>query len=216
MRSISAFAILAVGLAEGQKGGGGRGSGGAKAGTVAGTGKYKPASEVIPSLAKHTIYYPQNLAEGEKAPLITWGNSGCAGDGVGFSTFLSEIASHGYVIVVSGQGTSYTPSSTDKDMSDTIEWAFKNPAAVKYNIDTTRVSTSGQSCGGIQAVHVGAQDSRVTLITVFNSGALNAKDTAAVKQVKVPIGYFLGGPTDIAYSNVREHQQPSAPTPANS
>jgi hypothetical protein len=209
MRSFSAFAILAVGLAEAQKGGGGgkggggKGFGGAKTGTIAGTGKYKPVSGVDPSLARHTIYYPQSPPAGEKLPLITWGNSGCAGDGVGFSTFLSELASHGYVIVVSGQGTSFTPSSTDKDMSDTINWAVKNPAATKYNIDTERISTSGQSCGGIQAVHIGAQDNRVKLITVFNSGSLNAKDTALTKQVKVPIGYFLGGPSDIAYANVR-------------
>jgi len=64
-----------------------------------------------------------------------------------------------------------------------------------------KITTSGQSCGGLQAIHVGAQDPRVKVITVFNSGSLNAKDTALAKQVKVPIAYFLGGPSDIAFKN---------------
>jgi hypothetical protein len=194
------FYVLATvcAVAEAQKGGK---FSGAK--STGGSGKYKATSSIEPSLAKHTIYAPKSPPAGVKLPMITWGNSGCASDGVGFATFLSEVASHGYVIIVSGQGTSFTPSSTNKDMADSIEWAVKNPAAAKYSIDTNRIGTSGQSCGGIQALHVGVQDPRVKLITLFNSGSLSAKDTAMAKQVKVPIGYFLGGSGDIAYKNVR-------------
>jgi hypothetical protein len=199
----SSFSVLQVLAAistvtEAQKGGSQSG-----AASTGGSGQFKATSSIEPSLAKHTIYAPKSPPAGVKLPLMTWGNSGCAADGVGFATFLTEVASHGYVIIVSGQGNSFTSSSTDKDMSDSIEWAVSNPAAAKYSIDTDKITTSGQSCGGIQAIHVGAQDPRVKVITVFNSGSLNAKDTALVKQVKVPIAYFLGGPSDIAYSNVR-------------
>jgi len=170
--------------------------------STGGSGKYKAGASTEASLPKHTIYAPKTPPAGEKLPLITWGNSGCAPDGVGFATFLSEIASHGYVIIVSGQGSNFRGGqSTNKDMADSIDWAVKNPAAAKYNIDTNRISTSGQSCGGLQALHIGVEDSRVKLITIFNSGSLNAKDTAAAKQVKVPIAYFLGGSKDIAFKN---------------
>jgi len=169
--------------------------------STGGTGKYKASYSVDPSLKRHTIYAPKSPPPGVKLPLITWGNSACAGDGVGFAQFLTELASHGYVIIVSGQGTSFTPKTTDKDMSDSINWAVKNPAAAKYSIDTSRIGTAGQSCGGIQALHVGAEDSRVKLITLFNSGSLNAKDSAMARKVAVPIGYFLGGTSDIAYNN---------------
>ena len=199
MRSLtSVLQVLAAvsAVAEAQK------FGGKGVASTGGSGKYKAGSSLESSLARHTIYAPKSPPAGEKLPMITWGNSGCAGDGTGFATFLTEIASHGYVIIVSGVGTSYTPSSTDKDMTDSINWISKNPAAAKYNIDTDRIGTAGQSCGGIQALHVGAQDSRVKLITLFNSGSLNAKDTASAKQVKVPIGYFLGGSGDMAYKNV--------------
>jgi len=203
--SFSVFQVLAAisAVAEAQKGA--KQSGGASA--PGGSGQYKATSSVEPSLAKHTIYAPKSPPEGVKLPLLTWGNSGCAADGVGFATFLTEVASHGYVIVVSGQGSSFTTSSTDKDMSDSIDWAVKNPAAAKYSIDTDKIGTAGQSCGGIQALHVGSQDSRVKLITLFNSGSLNAKDTAMAKQVKVPIGYFLGGSGDIAYANGEKDYQ---------
>jgi hypothetical protein len=195
--SFSVLQVLATisAVAEAQRGGKQFGGGG--------SGKYKATTSLEPSLARHTIYAPKSPPSGTKLPLITWGNSACAGDGVGFANFLTEVASHGYVIIVSGQGSSFTPKSTNKDMANAIDWAAKNPAAAKYSIDTNRIGTAGQSCGGIQALHVGAQDSRVKLITLFNSGSLNAKDTAMAKKVAVPIGYFLGGPSDIAYNNVR-------------
>jgi hypothetical protein len=194
MRSFSILQVLATisVVAEAQKGAGG------------GSGKFKASYSTDPSLAKHTIYAPVSPPAGQKLPMITWGNSGCAGDGVGFATFLTELASHGYVVVVSGQGSNFNSQSTNKDMADSINWAVKNPAAAKFNIDTEKIGTAGQSCGGIQALHVGVEDTRVKVITLFNSGSLNAKDTATTKQVKVPIGYFLGGPSDIAFANVRK------------
>ena len=204
--SLIVLQVLATisAIVNAQKGGKQSGpGGGAGAGAAGGTGQYKATASVEPSLAKHTIYAPKSPPTGEKLPLLTWGNSGCAGDGVGFAGFLTEVASHGYVIIVSGQGNSFTTQTTNKDMSDSINWAVKNAAAAKYSIDPDRIGTAGQSCGGIQALHVGAQDSKVKLITLFNSGSLNAKDTAMTKQVKVPIGYFLGGSSDIAYANVR-------------
>jgi len=204
--SFSVLQVLATisAVAEAQKGGKQFGSASKSTG---GSGKYKATYSVDPSLKRHTIYAPKSPPSGIKLPLITWGNSACAGDGVGFANFLTEVASHGYVIIVSGQGSSFTPKSTNKDMADSIDWALKNPAAGKYSIDPNRIGTAGQSCGGIQALHVGAQDSRVKLITLFNSGSLNAKDTAMAKKVAVPIGYFLGGPSDIAYNNGQKDYQ---------
>jgi hypothetical protein len=199
LSSLSVLQVLATMsiVVVAQKGAGG-------AAPAGGTGKYKATYTTDPSLTKHTIYAPASPPAGEKLPMITWGNSGCAGDGVGFAGFLTELASHGYVIIVSGQGNAFTTQTTNKDMADSINWAVKNSAAARYNIDTERIGTAGQSCGGIQALHVGVEDSRVKLITLFNSGSLNARDTATTKQVKVPIGYFLGGSGDIAFANVCE------------
>jgi hypothetical protein len=45
-------------------------------------------------------------------------------------------------------------------------------------------------------------DKRVTALGVFNSGSLNAQQRKMVPGFTKPIAYFLGGKSDIAYTNV--------------
>jgi len=54
-----------------------------------------------PGLATHTIFRPANLGS-TKHPVLVWGEGGCAKNGMTFPEFLSEIASHGFVIVADG------------------------------------------------------------------------------------------------------------------
>lgn len=68
-------------------------------------------------------------------------------------------------------------------------------------MDASRIAVAGQSCGGTQAYAIVNKDPRITAIGIFNSGMINATDTTP-DLVKVPIFFFLGGPTDIAYANV--------------
>jgi hypothetical protein len=42
----------------------------------------------------------------------------------------------------------------------------------------------------------------VTLTGIFNSGLINAENTKRFAQLHAPVGFFLGGPSDIAYANV--------------
>jgi hypothetical protein len=68
-------------------------------------GPYAVAIESDPALATHTIYRPADLAPftgANRLPIIAWGNGACSNAGLLFETFLTEIASHGYVIIVSG------------------------------------------------------------------------------------------------------------------
>ena len=49
----------------------------------------------------------QNLAcapftGGKRLPIVAWGNGACSNAGLLFQTFLSNVASHGYVVIVSG------------------------------------------------------------------------------------------------------------------
>jgi hypothetical protein len=45
-------------------------------------------------------------------------------------------------------------------------------------------------------------DPRVTLTGIFNSGLVNANNSYLFEKLHAPIGFFLSGPTDIAYENV--------------
>ena len=74
------------------------------ANTPLGTGPFKAIMEVDPTLAKHTVYRPgdMNAVGTVKLPIMAWGNGACSADGNSFRLFLTEIASHGYLIIANG------------------------------------------------------------------------------------------------------------------
>jgi hypothetical protein len=53
------------------------------------------------ALPTHTVYRPATLGPSTH-PLLVWGEGGCAKDGLMFPEFLTEIASHGFVVVADG------------------------------------------------------------------------------------------------------------------
>jgi hypothetical protein len=70
-----------------------------------GTGPYKAIAVSNSSIATHTIYRPKDLSafgDKEKLPILAWGNGGCANSNSAHQNYLSEIASHGYLIVAIG------------------------------------------------------------------------------------------------------------------
>jgi hypothetical protein len=69
-----------------------------------GNGPFKAIMEVDPTLAKHTVYRPNDIGAvgSAKLPIMAWGNGACAADGNAFRLFLTEIASHGYLIIANG------------------------------------------------------------------------------------------------------------------
>jgi len=78
--------------------------------------------------------------------------------------------------------------------------------AAKYPfVESGRVAVAGQSCGGLEAYEV-ASDTRIKALGVFNSGFFTTSEARRVLPGirEKPVFYFLGGRTDIAYSNVSE------------
>jgi hypothetical protein len=70
--------------------------------TPLGTGPFKAIMAEDPSLPDHTLYYPANLAAAGKLPVITWGNGACLNAGNRFRDFLTEIASHEFLVISGG------------------------------------------------------------------------------------------------------------------
>jgi dienelactone hydrolase len=72
--------------------------------TPLGTGPFKAIMEVDSTLAKHTVYRPNDMGAvgSAKLPIMAWGNGACSADGNSFRLFLTEIASHGYLIIANG------------------------------------------------------------------------------------------------------------------
>jgi hypothetical protein len=70
-----------------------------------------------------------------------------------FANFLNEIASHGFFIVANGPatGNQLGGQTTYRELIKSMDW-LKTPAAKKWNLDTSKLAVSGQSCGGLEAV----------------------------------------------------------------
>ncbi len=65
------------------------------------SGPYRVVIEHDPGLATHTIYRPSELVM-DRHPVLVWGEGGCAKNGLMFPEYLSEIASHGVVVIADG------------------------------------------------------------------------------------------------------------------
>jgi hypothetical protein len=70
--------------------------------TPLGSGPFKAVMAEEPSLPAHTLYYPADLARAGKLPVVAWGNGACINAGNRFRDFLTDISSHGYLVIANG------------------------------------------------------------------------------------------------------------------
>lgn len=186
-----------------------------------GTGPYPALMIAESSLPTHTVFRPRDLAPfgGERRlPIVAWGNGACANSPWEHVNFLSEVASHGFLVVALGpmptEGERPSGRSSSAQLLEAIDWAIARNADRNSpyfgRIDTARVAVSGMSCGGLQALEV-APDPRITTLGVFNSGILPTPGGGMagmppltkeqLAKVHTPTLYLLGGESDIAYGN---------------
>ena len=193
-------------------------------------GPYTVTAESYPSLPMHTAYHPATLdgfGGSARLPIVSWGNGACVRNGSAFATFLTQIASHGYLVIAIGpkdapaRGQSpggAAPTIDDAMLTEAIDWAIKEngdrTSRFHNKIDTGKVAVMGQSCGGLQAL-AASGDPRVTTTGIWNSGALPADskspalaqtrgNKASLTRLHAPIGYFIGGPSDVAFPNAED------------
>jgi hypothetical protein len=165
-------------------------------------GPYAVAVISEPTLPTHTVYRPAELSPftgARRLPIVAWGNGACANAGLLFETFLSQIASHGFLVIASGPKDAPLPAfaaqvpgqarstpnpnagiaagrTSDEDLIKAIDWAIaengRNGSAYAGRLDPQKVAVMGQSCGGLQATAV-AGDPRIKTVVIWNSGVFN-------------------------------------------
>jgi dienelactone hydrolase len=166
----------------------------AQNGSSQGTGPFPALMEQDPGLSTHTVYRPQDMSKlnGQKLPVLAWGNGACVNAGDSFKNFLTEIASHGFLAIAIGPISTATPkpptrspaaersgpngpASMSSQLLDAVDWAIaeNNRKNSPYfgKVDTAHIAVMGQSCGGIQTFAV-AVDPRIKLMGIWNSGIL--------------------------------------------
>jgi hypothetical protein len=197
-------------------------------GTPIGSGPYPAQILEDASIPNHTVYAPKvPPPAGVKMPFIAWGNGGCETSSAAYDNMLTNIASHGYVIVADGPrkggsgqlgalqggaGGSLAalgelmkgppPQSKVSDMRESIDWVMAGKAAKYGDVDTTKVAAAGHSCGGLESYSTSYHDARIKLLMLFNIGIFQDEKRYLLKEIKVPVAYWAGGPTDMGYLSV--------------
>jgi len=67
-----------------------------------GSGPDKAVMTSDASLPAHVLYHPKDLKAAGKLPIVAWGNGACINAGNRFRYFLTDIASHGYLVIANG------------------------------------------------------------------------------------------------------------------
>jgi dienelactone hydrolase len=203
----------------------------------AGSGPYPAMREEPASLPTHTVYRPADLAKTPKLPVLLWANGGCRNTSVEFTRFLGELASHGYLVIAIGRSDvpflvihgSIAAVANEKDangnpliisdpafMIKGLEWAIaensRNDSVLFGKVDTSKIATIGQSCGGPQAFRA-AKDPRITTVIALNSSfptqaapgmVGGAEDGWSAEKLAIPAAIFTGGPADSGYSGAEQ------------
>lgn len=123
--------------------------------------------------ALHTVFYPGVMPEGEKFPLITWGNGTCAMP-EGYGALLRYVASFGYIVVA--PNSRWVGSGAAQKIGLDFMFAANEDPTSKYyqKIDTDKVGAMGHSQGG-GGTAMAATDSRIKAVILFNGGTTASK-----------------------------------------
>ena len=196
-----------------------------------GSGRHKAVAVREKSLPDFVVYRPMNMdaamtvgrpgmfgagqVKREKLPVLVFCNGGCMDTSIGYENMLSEIASHGYVVVAIGElqmlaqheKDRHTPSSMVQKALDWVCQQAADPASPYYNkIDVEKIAAAGHSCGGAQVL-ANAADRRLKTYLILNAGMgkMTMADASAksLKNLHGPILYLVGGTTDVAWQNAQ-------------
>jgi Chlorophyllase len=153
-----------------------------------GSGPYKAVLVGDPNLKTHTLYRPRDLKAfggNLKLPIVAYGNGACRNASYEVRNFLTEVASHGFLVVAIGPpiptiaGGSYVAGpTTSSQLLDAVDWATgentRRGSELYGKVDTSKVAMMGHSCGGLQAIEV-STDPRVITTVMLNSGIIGAR-----------------------------------------
>src|SRR5664279_2444905 len=98
-----------------------------------GSGPYKAVLVGDPNLKTHTLYRPRDLkpfGANLKLPIVAYGNGACRNASYEVRNFLTEVASHGFLVIATGPaiptiaGGSYVSGPTkSSQLLDAVDWA---------------------------------------------------------------------------------------------
>lgn len=118
----------------------------------------------------YTIIRPETLgADGFKHAPIIYGH-GINGQVSGFTNFLRNVASHGFVIIACNVLTGGPNAASNTNaMTDGLNWILAQdtvPGIYQGNLATKRAASMGYSVGGTAAVDIGGHEAIKTVVSI--------------------------------------------------
>lgn len=182
-----------------------------------GSGKFRAVALKEKSLPDFVVYRPLDIknavrSEG-KLPILLFANGGCMDTSVGYERMLTEIASHGYVVVAIGEMQVYQFDRPEKStpstmLTDAMNWIIKESEREGSDycgmVDIEKIAAAGHSCGGAQVLF-NAKEKKLRTYLIMNAGMGTMEMAGASKknlaELHAPIIYMSGGEGDVAYHN---------------
>ncbi len=156
-------------------------------------------------LGLYTVFRPACWKDGEKYPVITWGNGTC-GQAGGYGGLLTAVASHGFVVFA--PNSRWVGEGNDEMLKalDFAKAANEDPSSIYYGkLDLDKVGAMGHSQGS-GATATAASDPRIKAVILWNAGTSAMKPFLAVSGDRDITGYTPQSMTD----GVNDASQPGA------
>ena len=130
-------------------------------------------------LSLYTVFRPACMKDGEKYPVITWGNGTCGQSG-GYASFLATVASHGFVIFAANSRFTDAGNNEMLRALDLAKAENENESSVFYQkLDLDKVGAMGHSQGAGATVNA-ARDPRIKAVILWNGPGSASKPFLAV------------------------------------
>ena len=145
-------------------------------------------------LSLYTVYRPSTWVEGEKYPVVTWGNGTCA-QPEGYGALLRYVASQGFVVVAAN--SRYVGSGeAQRKAIDFMTRANQDSNSPYYGrLDLSKVAAMGHSQGSGGTI-AASSDARIDTVVLFNGGTSARKPFLAISGDR-----DIGNPTASTYRN---------------
>jgi hypothetical protein len=153
-----------------------------------------------------------SVLDGQPLPVVVWANGGCFRSDFTWSPLFERWAKAGFVVLtLTGTGgeddiAGMLSQTSKREHAQLIDWVIQQNESGEYagKLDTTKIVVAGNSCGGVTALEVAGSDERPAAVFVLSgSSAVGSVNTQVMQNVKVPVGYIVGGDEDIAGANAK-------------
>jgi len=125
-----------------------------------------------------SVYRPGRFNDGEKLPIIIWGNGTCAWPEA-YGALLRYVASHGFFIVAANSRWVGDAVALKKGLDFAFAANDESNSPYYQKLDTTKVGAMGHSQGSSGTANL-ASDARVKAVILWNGGGSASKPFLAV------------------------------------